>query len=1609
MKRIAFIDAEISAKGKILDLGAVKYDGSVFHSSKIPDFLRFIDDCEYLCGHNIIEHDLKYLNLFLPRKFPAIDTLYLSPLLFPDKPYHRLLKDDKIDSEELNNPLSDARKCKILYEDEAVAFNALPEPVRELYYELTSADHHFENFYKSVDYTPGGWRFPFFRRQSLSANYMAVLDSLVCPDCDVEHFLKHNSVECAYAASLIRTGDRNSITPPWVLKNYPAVERIMHRLRSSSCGKTTCPYCSAALDPVKALKKWFGYDAFRKFGGEALQEKAVSSAMAGESLLAIFPTGGGKSLTFQLPALVAGETERGLTIVISPLQSLMKDQVENLEKKGIADAVYINGLLSPVERQNALERVRNGEASMLYIAPEQLRSKTIEKILLSRTVSRFVIDEAHCFSAWGQDFRVEYLHIADFIKSLQELKGLDTPIPVSCFTATAKPKVVSDICDYFRDRLGLQLKHFTTDAERTNLHYTVLYRGNNEEKYQTLRNLVNDSVCPTIVYVTRTKTAEDLAQRLTCDGIQSLAFHGQMETRAKVHAQEAFMENSVRVIVATSAFGMGVDKSDVGLVIHYEISDSLENYIQEAGRAGRDIHSEADCYVLYNDDDLNRHFILLNQTKLTLSEINQVWRAVKNLTQRRDNISISALEIARKAGWDDIRDVETKVKSAIAALENAGYIRRGMNSPRIFATSIRPQNMDQASEAINSDVNMSDDEKRAAIRIIKSMISERSRAMAGTAEAESRIDYLSDMLGIETGKVIRVVEKMRSSKILSTDNDMTAYIRNNLLQRLEPMLRIEEFLLTVLESSPQSQYGLKELNENALESEEVGKSTVKDIRTILFFWMIEGYIVKSTLSEEYIHIKPQIELKKFRERFELRCAVSRYIVWSFRKLSMDRQGDEKELRFSLVSLMDKFNQEHALLGDLHAEIADVEESLLFLAKCGIVTIEGGFMVLYNKLQIERLNHDNRSRYKKDDYMNLDAFYKQRIQQIHIVGKYANLMVSDEKAALGFVHDYFVMDFRAFIRKYFDGREQQEISRNVSPQKYRDIFGSLTPAQRSVIEDKDSRFIVVPAGPGSGKTYLLVRKLASLILMEDVKSEQLLMLTFSRAAATEFKKRLRDLIGNAAEYVEIRTFHSYCFDLLGKIGSVDDSDEVVKKAVESIRSGEVERCRITKSILVIDEAQDMSEEEFALVQELVRNNEDLRVIAVGDDDQNIYEFRGSDSKYMGSLIRDYGAMVYSMLDNFRSCVPVIDFANLFVRTIGGRLKLNPIVCVNRELEGSVRLTRHKNENYEFAAVKELISDNLSGTTAVLTLTNDDALIVCASLIRAGRKARLIQSNDSFALNDLAELHCFYSDIRANCSTVIPDDVWAHAKRLVEEEYGSGRSFQTAMDCISSFENEYPRGKYVSDLFNFFRESQLSDFSRHGKDEVVVSTIHKSKGCEFDNAYLVLRKMPEPTDKDRRAVYVGMTRAKKHLSVHFDNGIFDAMGLQNVAVDTTEWPVPDELSLQMSHRDVNLAFFKGKGELISRLRSGDELTVSGDVLFTQINGYSQPVAKFSEAFRHKIEKFAKFGYVPVASKVRFLLFWRYENPDTSESAPRYIEIPILLPTVKLVKQGNATLAE
>ncbi len=1590
--RYVFVDVETGVHdNKIHDIGAVRYDGAVFHEASKDKLQDFLSEVDYVCGHNIIHHDAIYLFADRTCRWRFVDTLYFSPLLFPERPYHRLVKNDKLHSEQMNNPVNDCEKAKDLLLDEIACWKSLADDKRKIFTSLLRGQKEFDGFLYMVDAEDAGEELPDLIRKCYKEK--------ICGHSDIDILVKDHPVELAYALALVDTTDYRSITPGWVLHNYPYVESVVRLLRHTVC-KEGCTYCNSQLDVHQNLKAFFGYDQFRTYEGEPLQERAANAAVSGKSLLAIFPTGGGKSLTFQLPALMAGKSVHGLTVVISPLQSLMKDQVDNLAERGIADAVTINGLLDPITRAQAIQHVQDGEASLLYISPEMLRSKTIEKILLSRHVVRFVIDEAHCFSSWGQDFRVDYLYIGKFIEKYQQKKQSNHPVSVSCFTATAKQKVIQDICDYFKQTLNIELELFASTASRTNLRYSVIHAETDDYKYYKLRELIAESDCPTIVYVSRTKRTKDLASKLTRDGYKALPFNGKMEPDEKIANQDAFMNDRVRIIVATSAFGMGVDKKDVGLVVHYDISDSLENYVQEAGRAGRDPSLDARCYVLYSDGDLDKHFILLNQTKLSISEIQQVWKAIKGLTKQRTTVNCSALEIARQAGWDDsVSDIETRVRTAISALEQSGYVERGNNVPHVYATGITVKNVDEARKRISESLLFGNDDTEKAVRIIKSLISQKHTAKARDAEAESRVDYLADILALSKNEVVSVVQRMRQEGILADSKDISAYLldsgdterKSRML--LERLAKLEQYILGVIPDDSLS-ISCKQMNDNAV-TEGITTSKEKDIRTLLYFLVVKGYLRKKEDSSRNMILKRCSDKETTIKRFEKRLEISRFVIeWLYRLIddTDKEQLQNKAVQFSVVELFEQIkSSSNSLFGNLeNLQLEDVEEALLYLSKIGALKLDGGFLVLYNAMNIKR-KKDNKFQYKQDDYKMLNEFYKQKIQQVHIVGEYANLMVRDYDSALQYVQDYFQMDYNKFVSKYFKGERSTEIQRNLTPQKYKQLFGQLSKRQMEIISDKESRCIVVAAGPGSGKTRVLAHKLASLLLLEDVKHEQLLMLTFSRAAATEFKQRLMELIGNAAHFVEIKTFHSYCFDLLGRIGNLEDAKDVVTKAAEMINQGDVEPNKIGKTVLVIDEAQDMSKEEYALVKALMDNNEEMRVIAVGDDDQNIYEFRGSDSGYMRQLINVQGGRFVEMTENYRSAQHLVDFANAFVKMISRRMKTTPIVSMKND-KGWVAVTQHKSENMYHPIVEELFYNKHNGTSCVLTQTNEEAVTLVALLRKKGINSKLIQSMDGFRFWNLMEMRYFLKYLDSQVKTpLIEDELWTKAKEKTFELYGRSKSLAFVKRCVELFE-QTNKSKYLSDFKEFVFESSVEDFCDVSGADVVVSTIHKSKGWEFDNVYMLVSDKYSKDDNLMRRYYVGITRAKNRLSIHTNGRGFSRLSADKYFIDDKDYDMPREIVLQMSHKDVFLGYFQKLKSEVLKLRSGDELRYSDSYLYETKSG--KIVAKLSANMQTKLQEWREKGYEVKAVSVRFVVAWK-----PKDASKEIEEAAVLLPDIIL----------
>lgn len=341
------------------------------------------------------------------------------------------------------------------------------------------------------------------------------------------------------------------------------------------------------MSPREALKTYFGYDDFRPG-----QEDIINSVLAGNDTLAIMPTGGGKSLCFQVPTLaISNRFEDGcLCLVITPLVALMKDQVENLKKRNIRAAAIYSGLTADKQRV-ALDNCQFGPYRFLYVSPERLESEDFRQRLSLLPIRLIAIDEAHCISQWGYDFRPAYLCISN-------IRELLPNVPLLALTATATPEVEDDIIDKLKFN-SEKRQVFRLSPRRDNLHYSII---NTDKKAAKTLELLQASTGSAIIYVRNRKRSEELATALNNSGIQADFYHAGLNAAERSRKQSDWKEDHCRVMVCTNAFGMGIDKPDVRLVIHHDLPDNMESYLQETGRAGRD-GKDSDVIMLYNSTD----------------------------------------------------------------------------------------------------------------------------------------------------------------------------------------------------------------------------------------------------------------------------------------------------------------------------------------------------------------------------------------------------------------------------------------------------------------------------------------------------------------------------------------------------------------------------------------------------------------------------------------------------------------------------------------------------------------------------------------------------------------------------------------------------------------------------------------------------------------------------------------------------------------------------------------------------------------------------------------------------------------------------------------------
>lgn len=1609
---------------------------------------RLGQDASFVLGHNVIDHDLPILqqqaaHLAL-HKLPVIDTLRLSPLAFPQNPYHRLVKDYKLIRDSLNSPLSDCRSTLALFDDQRQAFADMniKHQAELLCYQALLAPTLKSDLGTLFTSIIGQEPRSLTELRSLIPELLRETDptltrALKVCSTRLNQLLETDLIDAtlhwpiAYALAWLRVSGGNSVLAPWVRHQFPAVGRLIVELRDVPCGESHCGYCSTTHDPRHELRRYFApiQDFRTEPDGRPLQHDVVLAGMQGKHVLAILATGGGKSLCYQLPALNRFHRNGSLTVIISPLQSLMKDQVDGLLARNVQCAATLNGLLTMPERAEALEKIQLGDVGILLVSPEQFRNKAFRRAINQRQVGAWIFDEAHCLSKWGADFRPDYLYVSRFIK---QFTGDGQLAAIGCFTATAKPDVLEDIEQHFKEQLGITFKRFIGTHERTNLHFEVLPCSRSEKRHHTqalLEEELGHNEGGAVIFVSSRKGAEELADFLIGHGWACKHFHAGLEPHKKKDIQDAFKAGELKIIVATNAFGMGVDKSDIRLVVHADIPGSLENYLQEAGRAGRD-QGQARCVLLYDAQDIENQFGMCEGSKLTLRDIQQILRKLRKENDRRKGgrLVITAGEVLMDEQVETSfevgeRDAETKVVTAVSWLERGQFLKREENQTQIFPASLKLTKEEADKRLITAKLPARRLEEFKAIL---------SYLYEANADERVNTDALMTLTSLTSEEVTAILRQMEDLGLLVNDSKLTMYVRHGVVfpstQRLQATLKLESALFDLLqELAPEAENGeWQDLNVPLLTSALKTVLGNKDLIPLHVLRLLRS-LAQDHDSES--QLRSSFELRQVSQDF-LKLRIRGGYSWSgIQGLGKRRRALAAVVLPFLIGKLPPGSRNKDLLVDttfgelmslidqdleLRSRIPEsqrrkaIEHVLLYLHKQDVLTLNHGMTVMRRAMTIE-VDAEKRTGYLKDDYQRLDEHYREKRIQVHVMREYAEVGLGSMREARELVQHYFTLAKQEFIRRYFMGREEV-LKLATSEESWRSIVERLSAAQRVIVSDDDDVNRLILAGPGSGKTRVIVHRIAYLLRVRRVPARCIVALTFNRHAANEIKQRLLNLVGPDAFGVNVMTYHRMAMRLTGTRFEQGETVEegrlaqVMGEAVELLEGkrqveGEDDlREQLMRGYryILVDEYQDIDDLQYRLVSALAgRKAEEegrLCILAVGDDDQNIYAWRDTNNRYIERFREDYSAKKYYLVDNYRSSGCIIDAANSVIGRNPDRLKKDHPIQIDTarrerpkggdwetlDLERAGRVVRLRIEAERNARANLQAQAAMAELQRLLSLDSEDWQ-GCAVLARARQYLLPIQAwceahgvpyylaADKEGILPLTAQRGFVHAIeilRGITQPLSASEAWTYLskRQLAPDWYGI---LVTAFDQLTA---EFGQGPLLAQtlidwLYDYFRE--LRQQPRKG---LYLGTIHSAKGLEFRHVVVLdggWSTQPETLSDERRLYYVGMTRAEQTLTLcEFPSGNpFSRDLTEEVIGRTFQGEFLAELQkryIQLSLKDIDLDFAGRQNptalihKALATLEPGDALTLKahdGKYLIQDANG--RDVGRTANSFNLDLE--------------------------------------------------------
>ena len=1638
LARCVSVDLEVNPKtARVFAFAAVRVADAVtlVHKNRPLDagldrLEAFCQGVDHLVGHNILRHDLPHLvanraGLATLGAAP-IDTLWLNPLAHPRNPYHHLVKhyqDGRLQAGHVNDPERDARLVIGLLADQIAAFRALGQQTPDAvlaYHHLTTrgeAAGGFDALFQHLRGSPAphaGAAFAAIRRLLAGQVCQHRLDQTMGRLSD-----PRLGWPAAYALSWISVAGGASVMPPWVRLQFREAALIVRHLRDTNCNDPTCVWCSDQNDPNTALERWFGFAAFRPEPvdemGRPLQQRIVAEAMAGRSVLGILPTGTGKSVCYQIPALSRFDKTGALTVVISPLVALMADQVQGLARAGIATAVTVNGMLSLPERHDALEKVRMGDAAILLISPEQLRAPSIRAVLHQREVGLWVLDEAHCVSKWGHDFRPDYRYVSRFIK---EVSG-DQVAPVLCLTATAKPEVVRDIRDHFQSRLGLDLMLLDGGSIRGNLCFAVQPTQKATKLADILTaiaaHLPPEGLSGAVVYCATRSAAENVTAFLKAQGLAADHFHGGLTSERKREVQEAFRTGALRVIAATNAFGMGIDKPDIRLVVHGDIPGSLENYLQEAGRAGRD-RAPATCVLLFAADDVERQFSLSARSRLARHEIGAILKALRRLDRKKDGEVVATPgEIVREerdqAFERDRATDDTRVKTAVAWLEEAKLLSRAENRVQVFPSSLRIRTVDQAAVMLDR-AQITGTRRTRLLDLVR-------HVMNAAPDQGVSTDDLTGACGLTGRDLHKALADLEALGIASNDTAVTVFVHLGVedasAHRLDLAARLEGDLIALLRDAVPDAEGAKaqplHLTETCQALRDRGHSQVRpDLVEAILRSMAQdgrdqdggrGNLTLRKASRNTLFVRLERPWRVVERTADLRRQGAQVLLAHLTgKLAKGTRGKDIQVETTLGAMA------AALNGDalLRAAVTDItrlmHRALLWLHEQQVVTLGRG-LTIFRPAMTVHLNPKG-GRFTEQHFTPLDDHYTEQTIQTHVMAAYAETGLIDLDLAQRLSADYFVLDRDTFLRRWLPGRGA-EIRRQTTGTSWRTIVEALdNQGQQDIVrDDREQTNVLVLAGPGSGKTRVLVHRIAYLIRVRREDPRGILVLTYNRHAAAEIRERLRRLIGDDAAAVTVLTCHALAMRLVGACFAGDtprDYDGIILQAVALLRGDgltkpEAEALRDTLipgfRWLLVDEYQDIGPEEYALIGAVAGrslDDPDLRIslFAVGDDDQNIYAFAGASIDFIRRFEADYSAKPVWMTENYRSTAHIIAAANAVIAPAAARMKAGHDITANR--------ARAKSPPGGKMAAFDPVAQ---GRVSLLDSGPGDAVQAVAALEELVRLSRLDPDwswrNCAVIARDWRRLEPVraYADAQGLpvdlASETLPS-LWRlrEMQGFLRALLADRTRLLTLPDLVALL-NAQPRTRWtdligeglgrlarelvekaapVPDLVQWFGE-----WAREARGEqrgLLLLTAHRAKGLEFDHVVLLNGGWDRPSrgedaDAPRRLFYVAMTRARASLTVLTDGAHpfvlpgGEAILPRRLTLDPAALPPAHLRYVPPDPKLVDLSFAGRLAEghptlaAIAAARPGDPVTLVRDGERWQIrDGQGRTLTQLSRAF-------------------------------------------------------------